>query len=546
MRRDTLDIEIPEISVTPTAPSADTAPPAPSWRSWLPIGLVLALLVVGAQLIGTDSDSAPNVAPTAALPDPAPVTTSAPSEVALQATELPGEFTWTEVEGLDRFESVTPPTSFDDRYVTIGNPSGVSGSASVMVSNDGTQWNRIGTIHGIGGEIQIVDLDVFLDRLIAVGTYTDGMPVSDAEPRYQAPAAWYSTDGIDWERVDLSDEVRAFVPHDLVVGSEAALVTGGADWMAGLVPVYESLPAEIRAEVASGRLQMVDPDGRQTFITAGPIRLMEVGRSEPVDYIQRVFRTGDGVAWEEVPPPSGFGHYSLTADGQGQLVAYADNLTTHTSRDGLDWSPSLKLPLAGWVTRGPGGTLVSITFDVPYLRIWNGQDLHAVRLNRGLRDRIRGVSSTSESITILQFDVPVVFEEPRQVTAGEYNLTFFEGALMVADETGTEVGRWRSRGYSLVDGEFDPETGMVVLMSDDGQVLLPPDPLPQLWGWQNVTPQAEISFSSDGVTWRTADVPSPGDASLVGPIGSQMLVHSLSPPVENLWPVVNRYLLVSP
>ncbi|HKX73801.1 MAG TPA: hypothetical protein VJR05_00210, partial [Acidimicrobiia bacterium] len=344
-----------------------------------------------------------------------------------------------------------------------------------------------------------------------------------------------------------SDEVPAFVPHDLVVGGEAALVTGGADWNAGLVPVYESLPAEIQAEVAKGRLQLSDPDGRQAFVTAGPVRVMEAGRAEPVDYVQRVFRTGDGATWEEVPPPgSGFGFYSLIADGQGQLVAYADNLTTHTSRDGLEWSPALELPLVGWTTKGPGGTLVSITFDVPYLRIWNGQDLRAVRLDRGLRDRIRGVSSTTDSITILQFDVPVVIEEPRQVKAGEYTLTFFDGVLSAVDGSGAEVGRWTSKGYSLVDGEFDPETGMVVLTFDGEQVLVPPDPLPQLWGWQNVVPQAEMSFSSDGVTWRTEAVPKPGNASLVGAIGSRMLVYSVSPQVENLWPTVNRYLLVSP
>jgi hypothetical protein len=105
---------------------------------------------------------------------------------------------------VDRFEIVTMPVTTDTGFLAVGNPLGISGAASVVVSDDGTQWNRWGTIHGVGGEVGISDVERSSDGYRAFGTYTESMPKTEYAIHERIPAVWSSENGIRWERQDMT------------------------------------------------------------------------------------------------------------------------------------------------------------------------------------------------------------------------------------------------------------------------------------------------------------------------------------------------------
>ncbi|HUO46761.1 MAG TPA: hypothetical protein VM470_08010, partial [Acidimicrobiia bacterium] len=183
MRREALELEILEINVGPRL-DPEPKPPQPKSSVWGTVVLGFAALATAFQFLPDHSSLA---TPIAALPEPAPVTTSLPSAI-VSASETQAEWTWVEVDGLERFESITAPIETDRGYVIVGNPIGLSRGASVVISDDGVRWNRIGTIHGVGGEVNVVDIDRFQGQFLALGTYTEKMPISEAEPRLQLPA----------------------------------------------------------------------------------------------------------------------------------------------------------------------------------------------------------------------------------------------------------------------------------------------------------------------------------------------------------------------
>lgn len=159
------------------------------------IGGVCLAIVSGLQLI-----------PGGEPRNPATTTGSVPSSVTptvlVQAQEVPAEFQWVEVRGLERFESVTQPVRTADGYLAVANPWGVTRAASVVVSDDGGQWNRWGSIHGIGGDTEIRDLGQFAGKYLAIGFYTTSMPKTEFAIHQRIPAVWTSEDAITWEMED--------------------------------------------------------------------------------------------------------------------------------------------------------------------------------------------------------------------------------------------------------------------------------------------------------------------------------------------------------
>lgn len=154
-------------------------------------GVCLAM-VIGLQLIpgGEPRSPATTMASTPSTVTPA---------VLVQAQEVSSEFQWVQVEGLERFESVTPPVQTADGYLAVANPWGVTRAASVVVSDDGSQWNRWGSIHGIGGDTEIHELRQFVGKYLAVGFYTATMPKTEFAVHERIPAVWTSEDAISWE-----------------------------------------------------------------------------------------------------------------------------------------------------------------------------------------------------------------------------------------------------------------------------------------------------------------------------------------------------------
>lgn len=199
-----MEVEAQEVDYVDLSPEPDKVPVRPRG-----IGLagVCLSIVVGLQLI--PSADPPFVETT-------PVSNLAPVDPAV-GVGIIAPFQWVQVEGLDRFETVTKPVTTDSGYLAVGNPPGISGAASVVVSNDGGKWNRWGTIHGMGGEVEISQVERSSDQYLAFGSYTEIMPKTEYAIHERIPAVWTSDDAIGWE-------MQAFLPDREVGSAEATLL----------------------------------------------------------------------------------------------------------------------------------------------------------------------------------------------------------------------------------------------------------------------------------------------------------------------------------
>ncbi|HUO45762.1 MAG TPA: hypothetical protein VM470_02900, partial [Acidimicrobiia bacterium] len=244
MRRETLGYQDPEIIVESQIPAPEVGKPPSSRTPWSVAGAVIVGLAVAVSLGQGEEQAEPEPVPTAELPLPAPATTvTTTSTGPLAAFELSGSFDWLEVRGLNSFESITAPVPYGEGHIVVGNPPGIGASAAVMFSQDGSRWERLGTVRGTGGEVEIIDLEVFQGQLLALGTITETMPRGEAEPRHRLGAVWTSKDGITWEMTRLGETPdRLFTPQTLVAGKAAVMVTGWSDSDYGEVARFAVLP----------------------------------------------------------------------------------------------------------------------------------------------------------------------------------------------------------------------------------------------------------------------------------------------------------------
>ena len=178
-----MDVEVLDLELT--EPSSQ--PRTIETRGIALAGVCLAI-VVGLQLI-----------PSADPPSFDEIVVPEPTDPSVGPVIVSSQSRWVQVGGLDRFETVTEPVTTDSGYLAVGNPPGVSGAASVVVSSDGSQWNRWGTIHGVGGEVEITDVERSSDQYRAFGSYTEAMPKTEYAIHERIPTVWTSDDAIGWE-----------------------------------------------------------------------------------------------------------------------------------------------------------------------------------------------------------------------------------------------------------------------------------------------------------------------------------------------------------
>jgi hypothetical protein len=217
MEVEALDLEIDEPSSQPRKSKT---------RGMALAGVCLSI-VAGLQLI-----------PSADTPTVPEIVVDEPTDTTVQAVVISSQFQWVQVRGLDRFESITEPIPTPTGYISIANPWGASLAASVVVSKDGSRWNRWGTIHGIGGETQIDGLTEVDGRYIAIGFYTESMPRHEFALLPRIPALWTSEDAISWEMSPLAREGK---PTVIVPYVEPSVVEIGAIPLEGRIEYFGSL-----------------------------------------------------------------------------------------------------------------------------------------------------------------------------------------------------------------------------------------------------------------------------------------------------------------
>jgi len=215
MEIEVLDVESPN-------PSPEQRKPARS--GGIAIAGVCLSIVVGLQVIPD-----PPTVETTPVPNPDPVDTR------VEGVEVIAPFQWVQVAGLDRFETVTKPVTTDSGFLAVGNPLGISGAASVVVSKDGRQWNRWGTIHGVGGEVEISAVEKSPDEYLAFGRYTELMPKTEYGIHDRLPAVWSSENGIRWEMQDTAHTSLgvAISTRDSLaaIDIEGLLLNGSVDYL---------------------------------------------------------------------------------------------------------------------------------------------------------------------------------------------------------------------------------------------------------------------------------------------------------------------------
>jgi hypothetical protein len=187
-----MEVEALEAEYVDLSPKPHEVPRRHRGVAWAGVCL---LIVVGVQLI-----------PSPDPPSVQEVVVPEPTDTTVQAVVINSQLQWIQVRGLDRFESITEPIPTSTGYISVANPWGASLAASVVVSKDGSQWNRWGTIHGIGGETQIDELREVDDEYMALGFYTESMP--GHEFALHLPAIWTSEDAINWEMSSVDNEVE--------------------------------------------------------------------------------------------------------------------------------------------------------------------------------------------------------------------------------------------------------------------------------------------------------------------------------------------------
>jgi hypothetical protein len=189
-----MEVETLEVDYVDLSPEPYKVPRRP--RGVALVGVCLSI-VVGLQLIPSPD---PPIVQEVVVPEP--------TDSTVQPAVINSKFQWIQVRGLDRFESITEPIPTSTGYISVANPWGASLAASVVVSKDGSQWNRWGTIHGIGGETQIDELREVDDEYMALGSYTESMPGHEFAVHLRLPAIWTSEDAINWEMFAVENEVE--------------------------------------------------------------------------------------------------------------------------------------------------------------------------------------------------------------------------------------------------------------------------------------------------------------------------------------------------
>jgi hypothetical protein len=172
------------------------------------------------------------------------------------------------------------------------------GMPAALVSQDGRRWERADD--GLAGTGAVRDVAATTHGFVAVGGLADR---HDPEFGPFTPAAWWSTDGREWQRLDLG------VP-------EAALADGSA---AGLV----SVAADGERLVATDRDRVwLSPDEGETWETVelpeatgisvreavhGPDGFLIVGVTDNYDenVRPRTWTSRDGTTWAPFTPPEG-------------------------------------------------------------------------------------------------------------------------------------------------------------------------------------------------------------------------------------------------
>ncbi|HUO46760.1 MAG TPA: hypothetical protein VM470_08005 [Acidimicrobiia bacterium] len=544
MRREPVGYQDPEISIALQASDHEVGESGGSRLRWSFAGVVMVGLAVAAFLGQSQEPAEPEPRATDALPLAVPATTVVTTATGpLMAFELTGSFNWIEVLGLEPFESITAPIPFAEGHIVIGNPSGISASAAVMFSEDGSDWEHLGTVTGIGGEVEIIDLEVLQGRLLALGTFTETMPLGESQPRRRHGSVWTSSDGTIWEMVPLAgSRERVVTPGSLVVGEAGVLVNGWSDSDYGEPERFEALPTVYQEEIARGSMYLTQNDADDIVVVApGNIEVFRAaGLPTPQNdgWSPEFYLSADGHSWEQVTGPAlAGGGESFVTGPNGEFIAARQGAPASVSHDGISWEVVPEMYLAGWTARGPSGLTVAMSWEGSALYTWSHGGSKTIRLNQLalVPHRLREIAAGPTNMAILRHESEGVSSEPDShwVEAGDYEITAEYGATpyLIARNPngGTEIGRWQL--WNGLNGVFDPETRTVTLDAEDGtRVELPLDSLREMLEGEVHYSESEFDLliSIDGITWVSDRLPGVGVSSLVGAIDGGFLVRTIS------------------
>jgi hypothetical protein len=515
------------VEIDEPAPSRRETPPGDRRR--LVVALALAIVVIGGvQLLPTGEPGAPGTE--RALPDP--------GHAGLQTRRLTASLTegnieWTAVAGLAGFDTLAGPVRFGDMFLAIGNPTGVGTHASAVVSNSGEWWREIGTLPGIGGEVEVVDLQVYGDTLVALGTYSPTIPATDLAPRLRYPAVWKSNDGGQWASTALPES--SWLPERLVVSPHMVFAIGRWTTERRLASIYERLPPSLRDAIDRGDLMMQDGSDAVEVIAPPWIRVASYPLPpDPGDNEQQgtAARSAQLISWQQVPSPfDGPSSVTFLPGPAHDLLAIQDRSIMGTI-DGVTWEnrevdAQLLLNSSSFVPagdrligssggsliirRGPQRTMIDISSLLP-----PGSSVH---------------SGGSSELLAMTTSTWVPYQDvggfPGQPPAGTapFQVQLINNQLVIADG-GSEVASWPLVGP--IPGSYDAADESVTIIDSGGNAyrLLLSDLRSLAPGLPAIDDHpSTLLVSGSGQRWVAGEVPLAGQARVAGVMGSAVLVQ---------------------
>jgi len=295
--------------------------------------LVLTLLVAACSASAPTSTPTPTDAPTSPAPsDPAPspdapTGTPAPTPIAVPAIAWqPGSVPT--AEDSSAIIGILPRPG-GDGYVAVGYD-GIFG-AIAWTSPDGLSWTEVPRPEGweTAGISRLVP---FSGGLLAVGRET-------ADIETDLAAAWISTDGTDWRRVEGGPDMVGQV-LDVVETDDGRLIGVGGVPGADAAGVWISTDA---GETWQRTDDVIDNAFIWSIAQGGP-GFVAVGWRRDPQPTMAVWTSTDGNAWELAPDPEdSLGFEGIDIINQGGTLVMVGSLVQGgegriwTSTDGLAW-----------------------------------------------------------------------------------------------------------------------------------------------------------------------------------------------------------------
>jgi hypothetical protein len=376
-------------------------------------------------------------------------------------------------------------------------------------------WEVVGVVPSSNSHITIHDLVAYDGELVAIGTVSSFSGTLGSFGYPDQVVVWRSDDGAGWVESTLVNDGTTWHPQLTLVSDGHALLVGGQEVTAVASAIEALIPADLIAELRTGRLDVAivqDPVASIVVIAPPGIEVYRSELFEAIDLDERnlllysdrseqwaqVEIGADLITWQGLVARPGRGFLARTSDGD-----------MYTTVDGRGWGRNRTIPQADY-TRW-GDWLVGIE-----VQPWSDQLV---------------IGSGSEFARVEQpTDKSALWSESGQVIAGSVGLlsvvpAYAGPATEVSVDSGSQRFTLRADMFSIagagsdrasvffhrLPGSFNSTTGEVVIdIAGRDRVVIDIARLQVLRAEAASLWTTQIYASTNGLDWQSAQTALPG------------------------------------